>query len=332
MPLTITKVRIFVASPGDVTKERDHLSGVVAELNTTVAAYKQMALELIRWETHAIPGMGRVQELINAQAGSYDIFVGIMWRRFGTPTGTEGSGTEEEFRLAYEAWRKEDSVRILFYFSQSAFMPRSGDEIQQFAKVLAFRQELEQKGLVWEYKNDEDFPNVVRPHLTRILLDMRPAEREHEAKPSRRPSVFIGGSRASLEVAHRLSVLLDRMGVDAVLWSKQFETGKTVLESLSESASCVNAAIFILTGDDSTDTLMNAPKANVVLELGVFLGSLGRQRTFILTSGAVRLPSDILGTIYLRFDPDRLDSVAEQLRREFRTMGLLSGDQTTAMG
>jgi hypothetical protein len=41
--------------------------------------------------------MGRPEQLILDQIGQYDLFVGIMWRRFGTPTGVAGSGTEQEF-------------------------------------------------------------------------------------------------------------------------------------------------------------------------------------------------------------------------------------------
>jgi hypothetical protein len=69
MPSTITKLWIFVASLGDVGAEQDHFSTVVAELNTKVAGFKQMALELVPWETHASSGMGRAQRLINTQLG-----------------------------------------------------------------------------------------------------------------------------------------------------------------------------------------------------------------------------------------------------------------------
>src|SRR6185503_17165509 len=98
-------VRVFVASPSDVSAERNALSSIVQEINQTVAAIapeKGIRLELVRWETHASPAAGRPQGVINDQIGEYDIFVGIMWRRFGTPTAEAGSGTEEEFNRAYD--------------------------------------------------------------------------------------------------------------------------------------------------------------------------------------------------------------------------------------
>ena len=60
------------------------------------------SLEAVRWESHCNPGVGsNVQSVINEQIGPTDIYVGIMWKRFGTPTGRAGSGTEEEFKAAY---------------------------------------------------------------------------------------------------------------------------------------------------------------------------------------------------------------------------------------
>ena len=63
------KIRIFVASPGDVQKEREHLKAVVDELNTTIAPFKKLSIELVKWESHATPSMGRPQGVINSQLG-----------------------------------------------------------------------------------------------------------------------------------------------------------------------------------------------------------------------------------------------------------------------
>ena len=54
-------LKIFVASPGDVRKEREALVRVISELNQTLtilAPEKGLALELVRWETHVAPGLG----------------------------------------------------------------------------------------------------------------------------------------------------------------------------------------------------------------------------------------------------------------------------------
>ena len=44
-------------------------------------------------------------------------------------------------------------------------------ETEQAAKVLAFKEELKTKGLIWEYSNASEFPNKFRQHLTTILFE-----------------------------------------------------------------------------------------------------------------------------------------------------------------
>lgn len=177
MPSQLNKVTVFVASPGDVQSERDQLSKVINELNLTISAIapeKGIVLELIKWETHVTPGMGQdAQDVVNQQIGSYDIFIGVMWKRFGTPTTAAKSGTEEEFRRAQGAWETNKTLPILFYFCQATFAPpRTQDELEQLSRVISFRTELSQKGLVWEYADPNSFADVIRPHLILVLSRM----------------------------------------------------------------------------------------------------------------------------------------------------------------
>lgn len=171
-------LRLFAASPGDVPSERSSLEKVVDEVNQTHGDPLGYRLELLRWETHATPGAGRPQATINEAIGSYDLFIGIMWRRFGTPTGVAESGTEEEFSIAYDAWKKKHLVDLFFYFCQKPFMPRTAEELEQMQKVLAFRKRLEGLALVWDYPTAEEFPDAIRKHLcmriNRLLRDPGP--------------------------------------------------------------------------------------------------------------------------------------------------------------
>jgi hypothetical protein len=175
MPSAATRVRIFLASPGDVVAERDQVAKVVQELNTTLSALapdQGIVLELIRWESHVHPGLGTdAQDVVNQQIDDYDIFVGVMWRRFGTPTSRAESGTEEEFRIAHRAWRdRRRLLQILFYFCQAPSAPPSqAEEVAQLGRVVAFRQELTSQGLVWEYDDHAAFADTIRPHLVMVL-------------------------------------------------------------------------------------------------------------------------------------------------------------------
>src|SRR5262249_37555308 len=121
--------------------------------------------------THVYPSLGvDAQKVVNEQIGEYDIFVGIMWKRMGTPTTTAKSGTEEEFRRDYEKWQKNKSFPVLFYFCQEPSPPpQTSEEVEQLAKLVKFRNELSSLGLVADYERHQAFADVIRPHLLLVL-------------------------------------------------------------------------------------------------------------------------------------------------------------------
>ena len=92
--------RLFLASPNDTIPERKIVKGIVEELNDTLCKALNLTVELISWENATYPGVGQyAQQVINEQIGDdYDLFVGIMWTKFGTKTLTADSGTEEEYK------------------------------------------------------------------------------------------------------------------------------------------------------------------------------------------------------------------------------------------
>lgn len=171
-----TRVRLFVASPGDTQDERDRLQTVVAELNRGIAEERELVLELVRWETHARPGIGGdAQEVINRQLPDPDFVVAMFWKRLGMPTPRAESGTAEELARAIERWHAQEGIEILIYFNQAPYTPSSTD-LDQVAQLLAFRQKLQDGGLlVWEYDGVGDFEAKVRQHLTAAMREWRPA-------------------------------------------------------------------------------------------------------------------------------------------------------------
>ncbi len=161
---------VFVASPSDVEIERGKLEDVICELNTTWSRELGVRLDLVRWETHAYPGFGMdAQDVINDQIPEdYDFFVGIMWCRYGTPTGRAGSGTVEEFKRAkarYDA--DENSVQLMVYFKDEPIPPSQLDP-SQLAEVNTFRNSLGgEGGLYWNFTNIDHFEKLIRLHLAR---------------------------------------------------------------------------------------------------------------------------------------------------------------------
>ncbi|MGA1839902.1 MAG: hypothetical protein ACMUIU_04670 [bacterium] len=175
----ITPVRLFLSSPGDVNAELEKVKEVVENLNRVWGDAFGVRIDVLDWKTHVLPQIGiKAQECINLQITDYDIFLGIMWKRFGTPTDNAGSGTEEEFRIAYEKWEQFHELHILFYFSQAPYTPKNKGEIEQWGKVIAFREELEWIGLVRAYKSLDEFTSMVRDHLSMLLQKWFPLKGE----------------------------------------------------------------------------------------------------------------------------------------------------------
>lgn len=177
-------LRIMVASPGDVPQERDCLSGVVEELNHGIAQIKGLSICLVRWETDAHPGFHTEgpQGLIDKtlRINECDILIGIFWKRFGTPVSDFNSGTEHEFRIAYEAWKQYKRPQIMVYFNEDAYNPKTSTEAEQWKQVLKFKEDFPKEGLWWSYTGASDFERKIRNHLTTVLKEL-PSE---EIKPN----------------------------------------------------------------------------------------------------------------------------------------------------
>ena len=231
MAETVQKIRVFISSPGDVQEERARLTKVFEELNTTVAAEKGLVLEAVRWETHSRAEIGDgPQEVIDRQLGhEFDVFLGIMWQRFGTPTAEADSGTEAEFLHAYQAWQDDPRRKILFYFCERPPETWPPDDLEQLAKVKKFRSELETKGLLGTYTTLEDFTDRVRRDLTHVVSEW--ADREEDEKgqanvaiPPTRFTVFLADVDDSLKLLqHSLAKKLEKAGVGVLRANGQAE-------------------------------------------------------------------------------------------------------------
>jgi hypothetical protein len=206
-------IRVFASSPSDVSDERQQLAVVVQELNATLRALapdRPTVIELIKWETHVHPDMGRdAQDVVSRQIPDYDVFLGIMWSRFGTPTQVADSGTEQEFWDAHAGWQERGSPsHILFYFCRQDF---PADvvmrDIQQLEKVAKFRSELANRGLVWNYASHATFADTVRPHLVSVLSEIIHAGEPRSQVAERTSSVTPEGDLDVVET--RLTMLAD---------------------------------------------------------------------------------------------------------------------------
>lgn len=170
LPEDIKQIRILVSCPSDVEKEVKILKNVVYEINKEINS-RNLHFDIWTWIEDSTPGFGEdSQEVINNQIKPYDVFIGIMWTRFGTPTKRANSGTEEEYNRALSRWlSKPNSVDIMMYFNVQA-VPYDVDT-EQLKKVKEFRQKIKKQGALFcDYNGRKEYEKKINRHLRNIIV------------------------------------------------------------------------------------------------------------------------------------------------------------------
>jgi hypothetical protein len=119
------------------------------------------------------------------------------------------------------------------------------------------------------------------------------------------PGIFIASSTEGNAASNAIEAELKALaGGKAIIrhWTKQFQLSRVYIESLEESVNNCDFGVFVLTADDLLNirkTKNKVPRDNVIFELGLFMGGLGRRRCFIFVetnnNKEVKTPSDLLG-------------------------------------
>jgi len=163
--------RVFIASPGDVQKEREIFKEIIDEVNDIKAHHMGIHLEALAWED-TLPGRGRPQEIINKDIKRSDYVVMLLWKRWGTPTGKYSSGFEEEYHIAESQLEKGKIHDIALYF-RSIPDNMLEDPGEHLKKVLAFREtiESEKKFFCRPYEDERGWEKFIRARLCGWLDD-----------------------------------------------------------------------------------------------------------------------------------------------------------------
>jgi CRP/FNR family transcriptional regulator, cyclic AMP receptor protein len=139
--------------------------------------------------------------------------------------------------------------------------------------------------------------------------------------------VFIASSSEALPIANALKASFRSDPYDITIWTDGiFVAGMTNIEALEEELSRSDFAIILLSPDDrvlSRFRLSRAPRDNLILELGLFIGAIGRRRAIMVhPRGAIlKIPTDLLGVTPIKYALIDLSSVTAELRAIFIALG-----------
>jgi Predicted nucleotide-binding protein containing TIR-like domain len=150
-----------------------------------------------------------------------------------------------------------------------------------------------------------------------------------------KPALFIGSSSEGIAFARAVRDLLTQ-DAEVTVWNEGFfGLGSVFIETLVNALPRFDFAVLVLTPDDlmnSRDVEMLSPRDNILFELGLFMGRLGRSRTFIVhqLNAKLKIPSDLSGVTTATFEWPREDNsyrsavgaACDSIREVIRDLGV----------
>jgi predicted nucleotide-binding protein len=154
------------------------------------------------------------------------------------------------------------------------------------------------------------------------------------AQPNSKPRLFIISSKEALTIAHEIQVILQHNALVQIWTDGVFFASGYALEALEEAVNNSDFAIAIAQPDDMTTSRGRSSKTardNVIFELGLFMGKLGRRRTILFQPSGqeLKLPSDLQGLTAVSYEigspkdmPSLLGAPCTQVRKIMDELGV----------
>ena len=166
-----------MASPGDLEAERRAAKIIVDEENINHANAAGYHLDLVGWED-TVSQRRRAQEAINQELDQCEYFVGLMWKKWGSPPGPQGhpysSGFEEEYRRSGERFDQtgKPEISLLFKHVEKEDLADPGSQLR---KVIEFQETVsaEKNQLYQKFTDIRDFEQRFRSIIAKFLRDQR---------------------------------------------------------------------------------------------------------------------------------------------------------------
>ena len=230
------------------------------------------------------------------------------------------------FNPQYKVW-EQTTLRIL----NSVF---DKDTVRLFTSIVPSRAARTEDAMFHIFgdvlkRKTETLQEILDEHERLEGLDISLAHEANTSKanPKKQLSneVFVVHGH-DLGIKDSVARFLESIDLNPIILHEQPNKGRTIIEKF-EDYSDVGFAIVIFTADDcggkpddSPENYKKRARQNVVLELGFFLGRLGRERVCTLYEEGVEIPSDYDGVLFVHLD----DGGAWRflLGRELREAGL----------
>lgn len=282
-------VKVFLASPGDLPDERRAAKSVIDEFNALYAEEFGYQVELVGWED-TVSVYGRPQATINRELERCELFVGLMWKRWGTPpdvSGSYSSGFEEEYETSIQRRVSlgRPEISLLFKEIDPDLFRDPGDDLK---KVLAFKKKLisEKKILFETFSDIREFERKLHRCISSYVIALRKREADVVSDQSQAPTTS-GENREAAEVPSEARET--PLSVEGARFLRGF-ISKTERDAMQEPIEPVEVARFrllanLIGGHGNDERSLGVHDANILFAGGGDFTFGQRELTGLLVCG-----------------------------------------------
>lgn len=176
---------------------------------------------------------------------------------------------------------------------------------------------------------------IIYKNLARSLANKVREKLSLFLEPNEQPILFLGSSTEALPIADQIQLGLKHDRIEVRKWTDSvFGPSGITIDTLFTFAQDVDFAALLLTPDDvvsSRGSQSLAPRDNVIFELGLFMGRLGRERVFLIldTESDPKIPTDLLGLTPITYNASSgtslssaIATVCTELRQAIARLGV----------
>ena len=248
MQTTARVLNVFLASPDDVKDERIAADRVVGDVDKFIGRVLGWNIQLYKWEDTS-PATGRPQEIINAAVDNCDLFIGLLWERWGQPSGQYSSGFEEEYERARSRRKQTGRPEIWLVFKEVDPGKRK-DAGPQLSRVLEFQEKRsrEREFFYGEIEDVDDWKRKLRNWLDQHVLKLQAPEREQPPASAPQSESLAAATTNAAVTAEKQARIPKQLAEVAESLTKTIKSGE--LEFSAEDAKLLQefdiARLFLL--------------------------------------------------------------------------------------
>jgi hypothetical protein len=165
------ELKVFLSSPDDVKDDKDKLEKFLETFSEHTIKKHEIRVVPLTGEK-AQRGVTRPQKAINTLLMECDLYIGLIWKRFGSPTGVSPSGTQEEFTIATNSYEqnKRPQIQIFFKDVNEADIPEKNKS--QFRKVMDFKENIKKNVYYYSYPDISFVIEELKKKLDSIMAKL----------------------------------------------------------------------------------------------------------------------------------------------------------------